>query len=176
MNLVGRNRSRQEVCFQRCSNRHPIAVSSMNMKSAGSRAWRRAAFTLMEVLLVLAILGVIAAMVVPQLLGRQKQANVDATKLSIKSLEQALKLYALDHDGDFPPTNPGLEALIVAQANDPKWKKPYLDNTKDLPLDAWGNPFQYEYPGSHQVGGDKPDISSWGADRTPNTADDITNW
>ena len=137
---------------------------------------RRDGFTLLEVLLVLAIMGVIAAMVVPQLIGRQKQANIDATKLSIHGVEQALKLYATDHDGEYPPTNVGLQALIIAPANDPNWKRPYLENTQELPKDAWGSPFQYEYPGQHNAGADKPDIWSWGPDRTPNTDDDVTNW
>lgn len=136
----------------------------------------RSGFTLMEVLLVLAILGVLMAMVVPGLMGRQKQANIDATKLSIHGLENALKLYALDHDGEYPSTNDGLEALISAPANDSKWKRPYLDNTSSLPADAWGNAFQYQYPGQHQPSGDKPDIFSWGPDKSANTDDDITNW
>jgi len=127
----------------------------------------------MEVLLVLAILGVIMAMVVPQLLGRQQQANREATYLSIRALEQALDLYAFDHDGEYPPTNVGLEVLIVPSHNDPKWRGPYLKDTQSLPLDAWGNPLQYQYPGRVQP--NKPDIWSFGADKTPNTDDDITN-
>ena len=129
---------------------------------------------MMEVLLVLAILGVIMAMVVPMLTGRRKQANIDATKLSIKSLEQTLDFFAGDHDGEFPPTNPGLQALIVQPQNDAQWRGPYLKETTSLPRDAWGNPFQYESPGRHNT--HKPDIWSIGADKTPNTADDITNW
>jgi general secretion pathway protein G len=137
---------------------------------------RRSGFTLLEVLLVLAILGVIAAMVVPQLLGRQKQANIDASRFSIASLESALDNYAVDHDGEYPQTNPGLEVLIVPQQDDPKWRGPYLKNSNDLPKDAWGNPFQYEYPGKNQRVGDKADIWSWGPDKTNGTADDINNW
>ena len=122
----------------------------------------------------LAILGVIAAMALPGLIGAQKQASIKATRASIHSLEQALKLYAVDHDGEYPPTSPGLEALIAPQANDPNWKRPYLENSQALPVDPWDNPFQYEYPGQHQS--DKPDIWSYGPDRQPNTEDDITNW
>ena len=140
------------------------------------QAARRSGFTLLEVLLVLAILGVIAAMVVPQLMGRQKQASIDQTRISISGLESALDLYAVDHDGEYPPTNPGLEILLVPQQNDPKWKGPYLKNVNDLPKDAWGNPFQYEYPGKNQRVGDKADIWSWGPDKSNGTADDINNW
>jgi general secretion pathway protein G len=118
----------------------------------------------------------LAAMVVPQLLGRQKRANIDAARLSITGLEQALEMYALDHDGEFPPTNQGLEVLIVPQPNDPNWKSAYLKNSTSLPLDPWGNPFQYEYPGQHQTSGEKPDIWSWGPDKTNGTQDDINNW
>lgn len=150
-----------------------LRQKSSSRRYEGRRS-RRLGFTLMEVLLVLAILGVIAAMVVPQLLGRQKQANIDATRLSITGLESALKLYALDHDGEYPPTASGLAALLVPQANDPKWKRPYLENTSTLPLDAWGNPFQYAYPGQHNA--DKPDIWSWGPDRADNSGDEVVNW
>jgi general secretion pathway protein G len=139
-----------------------------------NRHSRRRGFTLMEVLLVLAILGVIMAMVLPQLLGRQRQANIDATKLSIRGLEQALDLFALDHDGEFPVTNIGLQALLNPTGNDPQWKGPYLKDTSTLPLDAWGNPMQYEYPGKYQQG--KADIWSWGPDKQNGTEDDITNW
>ena len=96
----------------------------------------RGGFTLIEVLLVLAILGVIMALVVPQLLGTQQQANIDATKLSIKGLETGLQMYALDHDGQLPTTSEGLEVLISNPGNDPKWRKPYLDDTTMLPKDA----------------------------------------
>lgn len=135
----------------------------------------RRGFTLMEVLLVLAILGVIMALVLPNLLGKQKQANIDATKLGIKSVEGALKLYALDHEGEFPPSAAGLESLIASPGNDPKWKGPYLEGGK-VPADPWGNPLQYAYPGQHQAGNDRPDIWSMGPDKASSTDDDIANW
>lgn len=136
----------------------------------------RRGFTLIEVLLVLAILGVIAAMLVPSLLRRQKQAMIDQTKLNIKALEGILRQYGLDHDGDLPTTAQGLEVLLVAPNNDEKWKGPYITDTKTLPSDAWGRPFQYEYPPQHHDGGEKPDISSGGPDKQFGTADDVTNW
>jgi general secretion pathway protein G len=130
--------------------------------------------TLMEVLLVLAILSVIAAMVVPQLIGRQQEAYIKATQNSIAMLENALKLYAQDHDGNFPATNEGLMVLIVPNGNDEQWKGPYLENDKELPKDAWGTEFQYEYPGKNNRM--KGDILSAGPDRQFGTADDINNW
>tara|TARA_R110002072_G_scaffold303069_2_gene492691 strand:- start:18161 stop:18595 length:435 start_codon:yes stop_codon:yes gene_type:complete len=133
---------------------------------------RRSGFTLMEVLLVLAIIGVIMTMVVPKVLGRQQHANVDATRVSIGGLSQALKLYSLDHSGQFPVSAEGLDTLLKAPgARDPRWRGPYLEKE---PVDAWGNPFQYEFPGRRNP--DSFDISSAGADRTHGTPDDIGNW
>ncbi len=137
---------------------------------------RHTGFTLMEVLLVLAILGVIMAMVLPNLMGKQKQANIDATRLSIHGIEQSLKMYALDHDGEFPTTAEGLNVLITANGADKKWKGPYLDNSSAVPTDPWGNPLQYQYPGTHNTAGTKPDIWSYGPDKQDHTDDDISNW
>lgn len=146
------------------------------MKQRVAQHRRRGGFTLIEVLLVLAILGVIAAMVVPQLLGQQKKAYIDATKNSIKGLEGALEIYAFHHDSEYPTTQQGLDVLISQPANDDKWVGPYLKSVKTLPLDAWGQPFQYEYPGTNNPPGTKPDIYSSGPDRIPGNSDDINNW
>lgn len=136
------------------------------------RVKRRSGFTLMEVLLVLAIIGVIMTMVVPKVLGRQQHANADATKVSIGGLTQALKLYSLDHSGQFPVSAEGLNTLLKAPgARDPRWRGPYLEKE---PVDAWGNPFQYEFPGRKNP--ESFDISSAGPDRIHGTADDIANW
>ena len=132
----------------------------------------RAGFTLMEVLIVLAILAVIIGLVVPNLMKGREKANIDATKVQIKAVEDALDMYALDHDGDYPQG--GLNALMTNPGGDQKWKGPYLEKGK-VPTDPWGNPIQYLYPGQHS-GADRPDIWSMGLDRQSNTADDITNW
>ena len=135
---------------------------------------RRSGFTLMEVLLVLAILAVIIGLVLPNLIGSQQEAMKGATKVAIDSVEQALKLYAVHHDGEFPSGAQGLQALTTSPgASDPKWKGPYLEKSK-APADAWGNPLQYQYPSQHGLTG--PDIWSNGPDKQPNTADDISNW
>ncbi|WP_437231116.1 type II secretion system major pseudopilin GspG [Planctomicrobium sp. SH661] len=131
----------------------------------------RTGFTLMEVLLVLAIMGIIMSMTVPQLLGRQQHANVDATQISIRGVEQALKLYSLDHSGRFPTTEQGLKVLYETDPRDRQWRGPYLEVE---PLDAWGKPFQYSFPGTRNPRG--ADISSAGPDMTPQTNDDIGNW
>lgn len=132
----------------------------------------RAAFTLMEVLLVLGILGVIMAMVVPKVLGRQKYANIDATRVSIGGLSQALKLYSLDHAGDLPSAAEGLNVLLKQPARqDASWKGPYLEKE---PRDAWGQPLVYVSPGKHNA--DSFDIVSAGPDHISGTVDDIGNW
>lgn len=133
---------------------------------------RRRGFTLMEVLLVLGILGVIMAMVVPRVLGRQQHANADATRVSLGGLSQALRLYALDHGGSYPSTSEGLDILIRQPSRrDASWKGPYLDK---MPRDAWGESLQYRCPGARNP--DSFDISSAGPDRRHGTADDIGNW
>ena len=134
------------------------------------RSLSRGGFTLMELLIVLAIIGVIAAIAVPSFLGQQKKANVKATQASIHGLESALDYFATDHDGDYPTS---LDLLITNPGNDPKWSGPYLKGGR-LPLDAWGNELMYMFPAQNNV--DKPDIYSAGPDRQPNTADDVTNW
>jgi len=143
-----------------------------------SRRQPRRGFTLTEVLLVLAILGVIAAMVVPNLLGRQREAMVKSSKMSIKSLSDAAKQYAVDHDGEFPPggrdevigllTNPGAD-------KDGKQISPYLES---IPKDAWGEPLYYEYPPTKAPNLQGPAIWSSGPDRKNDDGggDDVVNW
>lgn len=142
----------------------------MTRKTARS-APGRGGFTLMEVLLVVAILGVIASLVVPQLAGRQEQASVDASRLSATGIEQALKLYALDHGGKLPSTSEGLQVLVAPVKQDPRWRGPYLDT---LPVDAWGQPFLYEVA-AQKGGRGMAVIRSVGPDGLANTDDDITN-
>ena len=133
---------------------------------------QRSAFTLMEVLLVLGILGVIMAMVVPRLLGRQKEAYNDVARASLSGLSDALKLYSLDHAGDFPTSAQGLQALLKAPSGrDPAWKGPYLEKE---PVDPWGTPLAYRSPGTKNV--DSFDISSAGPDHIHGNQDDIGNW
>ncbi len=134
-------------------------------------------FTLLEILVVVFILGILAAIVAPKIMGRTDDAKVAEAKVQVKDFETALKLYKLDN-GSYPTTEQGLQALIdPPTAGDlPKHYRPggYLEQKK-VPLDPWGNPFVYICPGQH---GDY-DLSSLGADGKPGGEGydaDIDNW
>ena len=120
----------------------------------------RAGFTLIEIMVVIVILGLLAALVVPKLIGRTEEAKKTQARVQIKHVQQALELFKLDN-GFFPGTDQGLEALVrVPDAGRiPKnyRKGGYIDR---VPKDPWGNPYVYVSPGTH---GDY-DIGSYGAD------------
>jgi len=133
----------------------------------------RRGFTLIELMVVLVIIGVLAALIVPNVLDRTDDARATAAKADINNLMQALKLYKLDNQR-FPSAEQGLEALVkkpTAGTVPPNWR-PYLDK---LPADPWGKPYQYINPGvkgeidvfslgaDGQAGGDgkNADIGSW---------------
>jgi general secretion pathway protein G len=128
-----------------------------------------------EVLLVLVILGVIAAMVVPNVLGRQEKAMIDVTKASIRGLEGTLKLYAVDHDGSYPQGNQdAINQLLQPTDKDGNSMPAYTE----LVYDAWDEMFYYRYPGTKQEVAGKPDIWSSGPNRQneDGAGDDVNNW
>ena len=132
-------------------------------------------FTLIEIMVVIVILGVLAALVVPRVLDRPDEARVVAARSDVAAIMQALKLYRLDNQR-YPTADQGLAALVAKPATDPQppnWKpNGYLDK---LPNDPWGRPYQYLNPG---VKGEI-DVFSFGADGTAggdgNNAD-IGSW
>ena len=115
-------------------------------------------FTLIELMVVLAIIGILASLVVPNILGRADDARMTAAKTDVGNLMQALKLYKLDNQR-FPTAEQGLQALVAKPSTEPvptNWKS-YLDK---LPTDPWGKPYQYLNPGLKS----EVDVMSWGAD------------
>ena len=134
---------------------------------------RRRGFTLLEVLLVVAILVALAAIAVPRLIGVQQGAQLDEARLQVNSLDNACNLY-FTNTGMFPTSDQGIRALEFAPNPAPEnWRGPYMKGASAL-VDPWQSPYQYSYPGQHNVDG--PDIWSNGPDRQNGTADDIGNW
>lgn len=150
----------------------------MKRYSKTPRKLRRAAFTLLEVLLVLAILGVIAAMVIPNLLGSQQEAMRKATLQNIKGFESAVKIYAVNHDGMFPEGNAETVVQMLLSNQDPETGEAQQPLLTAIPLDAWKQPLMYEYPatGDKLTVSGKPAIWSLGPDKQDGTEDDINNW
>ena len=106
---------------------------------------RRRAFTLVEMLLVLVILATLAAIVLPRMMGRTKQANETAVKVQIGSFKIALDAFEIDN-GYYPKGRNGLQELFQQPRDAVKWHGPYMDS---LPKDPWGNDYVYECPGKH---------------------------
>jgi general secretion pathway protein G len=134
---------------------------------------RQTGFTLIEVMVVVVILGILAAIVVPRVMDRPDAARITKARQDIRALESALNLYKLDNFV-YPNTDQGLEALVSQPSGSPEprnWKR-YMDR---LPKDPWGNDYQYLAPGTQ---GDV-DIFSLGADGQPGGDEsraDIGNW
>ena len=132
-----------------------------------------AGITLIEMLVVVTIIALFAALVAPSMLKKSDKARVTATKAQINSFMTALGTYKLD-TGTFPTTEQGMLALRLKPQGASQWQGPYLP--KDIPNDPWGHPYIYKYPGDH---GDEPDIISLGADGQPGGEDinaDIESW
>ncbi|MHA3774405.1 type II secretion system major pseudopilin GspG [Verrucomicrobiota bacterium sgz303538] len=146
-------------------------MTSQNRSHRFKRSSSMHAFTLVEMLLVLVILAVLAAIVIPKFSGRSQQAKETAAKSQISSIEMALDAFEVD-TGFYPGGNNGLNALVDPPSNAQNWKGPYLK--KGVPLDPWGNAYVYNYPGRNNPSG--YDIMSMGPDGRAGGDDDITNW
>lgn len=145
------------------------------MRSTIKLPGKSGGFTLIEIMVVVVILGILAAVAVPRIMSRPDTARITKAKQDIRVVENALKLYRLDNFV-YPSTEQGLEALVEQPAGEPaakNWKAGgYLDR---VPLDPWGNPYQYLNPGVKS----ELDLYTLGADNRPGGEGpnaDIGNW
>jgi len=143
------------------------------MITSTRRRRTQAGVTLIEMLVVVTIIALFAALVAPRMFRQADAARVTQARAQINSFMTALGAYKLD-TGTFPSTELGLNALRLRPENMLQWNGPYFP--QDVPLDPWKRPYGYKYPGEH---GDEPDIISFGADGQPggekNDAD-ILSW
>ena len=150
------------------TSRFPIPRSPLSIPG------RASGFTLIEILVVVVILGILAAIVVPRVMERPAEARITRVRQDVQGVMTALNLYKLDNFR-YPSSEQGMQALVAkpsGQPDAPNWKGPYLDR---LPKDPWNQPYQYQQPGQH---GDV-DIYSHGSDGRPGgegDAADIGNW
>jgi general secretion pathway protein G len=145
----------------------------MNTYRKRHRSRRQAGVTLIEMLVVVTIIALFATLVAPSMFKQGDKAKVVAARVQINNFEQALSSYKLN-TGVFPTTEQGLEALRTKPATVTQWEGPYLK--KEIPVDPWGRPYLYKFPGEH---GDEPDIVSLGADGQPGGEGinaDIMSW
>lgn len=129
-------------------------------------------FTLLELLVVMVIIGLLAAYVAPRYFSQVGRSEVRSAQAQIAALRNALDAYRLDA-GSYPTTEQGLAALTTRPQNVPRWNGPYLQ--RGVPPDPWGKPYQYKSPGEHG----EFDLLSFGKDGQPGGSDeaaDITSW
>lgn len=148
-----------------------------NSLSSAPRTLRRRlrrAFTLLEILVVLAIIGLVAGLAITKVGNIFDDAKRQAAQLFVQtSMKTPLVTYKI-HMGDFPSTSDGLQALWAAPSQRAEnWHGPYGEGSK-MPLDPWNEPYQYTYPGTRNKG--SYDIWSKGPDKVSGTEDDIGNW
>jgi general secretion pathway protein G len=180
LSQIGRSKLSQfmQLCqrFQGVLPIHPFRAPKRVLARAPlQRNHREAGFTLIEIMVVIAIIGILATLIVPNIMGRPDEARATAAKHDVGTINQALKLYRLDI-GRYPTTEQGLKALVERPTSEPipqNWKTGgYLSS---VPKDPWGNAYHYSNPGTRG----EIDVISYGADGKPGgtgTDADIGNW
>lgn len=150
--------------------KHPNMKIHMQIRNPKSDIRHSRAFTLVEMLLVVTIIGILAALVIPKIAGRSEQARVTAAQADIKGgIKSALDQFDVDN-GHYPKS---LQDLLQAPSDARNWHGPYFD-PPNIPTDPWGNPYVYVYPGRHNA--NSYDLYSIGPDGRDGTEDDIGNW
>jgi len=139
------------------------------MRYQNPRTNRNRAFTLIELLMVMVILAILAAVVVPRIVGRGEDAKVKAAKTDISNLESALNTFEVDNSR-YPSSDEGLAALMTAPGNATNWHGPYIQHA---PRDPWTNPYIYVYPGQHNPQGFDLYSTHDGKDTSGN---ELNNW
>ncbi len=132
---------------------------------------RKSGMTLIEIMIVIAILGLLAGIIGVNVINALERARAGTALTQIKSFESGLQLYNRDC-GKYPNTAQGLNVLVQNPGTCPKWKPGYLAG-QTIPLDPWGNTYEYFHPGTH---GQELEIISKGKDGDLNTADDVVSW
>jgi general secretion pathway protein G len=143
------------------------------MTQTDRKARREAGFTLLEMLVVLAIMGLLAAIVAPQVLKYLGSSRTQTAKVQIQNIGAALELYRLDV-GRYPTNDEGLTALVTAPSAAAGWNGPYLQKSTAL-KDPWGQPYLYHSPGQHG----EVDVFTLGSDKAEGgsgEAKDVGNW
>jgi general secretion pathway protein G len=161
------------MTFRRSEAAKQFFADENDMKTNLNRG-RKRGFTLTELLVVVVILGILAATIIPQFMGAPQQAKVTRAQTDIAQLQTALDRFSIKMDR-FPTTEEGLKALVEAPSGEEKkWRMPYITKLQN---DPWGNPYQYRNPGTHNKG--RFDLWSRGADNADGgdgDGTDIGNW
>jgi general secretion pathway protein G len=167
MKIKMKNQWRDEHC-ESLNNQLKNNFGTRGTRPSGKMP--RRAFTLVEILLVVVIIGILAALVIPKIAGTGERARVTAAQADINGgIKSALGQYEVDN-GFYPKS---LQDLIIAPGDAKNWHGPYFDPPK-LPVDPWGIPYVYYYPGKHNQS--SYDLLSVGPDGKEGTEDDIGNW
>lgn len=147
-------------------------MQKAQQKKSSKASMKQQGFTLLEVMVVIVILGILASMVVPNLMGSQERANVQKAISDVTALETSMSMYKMDNY-KYPSTEQGLEALVEETDIEPLPRRfPEGGYVKRLPNDPWGNEYQLLNPGENS----NVDIFSMGPDGEAGTEDDIGNW